>query len=86
MCRTKFPNENTPTQRCCQRQITELMVYQRGGTLRCSRGMNTWNEDQAQAAVKVQAALGAEIVCSGHGPIVREATDKFPIQTEPGAA
>ena len=48
------------------------------GTLRCSRCMNTWDHDQAQASAKVQAALGAEIVCSGHGPVVREAAGKFP--------
>lgn len=56
----------------------DSLVAEKNGTLRCSRGMNTWDDDKAQASVKVQAALGAEIVCSGHGPIVREAAGKFP--------
>jgi glyoxylase-like metal-dependent hydrolase (beta-lactamase superfamily II) len=56
----------------------DSIVAERNGTLRCSRGMNTWDEAKAQAAVKIQAALGAEIVCPGHGPVVREANGKFP--------
>jgi len=56
----------------------DSMVAEKNGTLRCSRGMNTWDEDKAKESVKVQAALGAEIVCSGHGPVVREAAKKFP--------
>ena len=54
----------------------DSMVTEKNGTLRCSRGM--WDEDKATESVKVQAALGAEIVRSGHGPIVREANSKFP--------
>ena len=46
--------------------------------LRVSRGMNTWDEAKANEAVKIQAALGAQIVCVGHGPVVREAAGKFP--------
>ncbi len=46
--------------------------------LRCSRGMNTWDEAKAKEAVKIQAALGAETVCVGHGPVVRGAPVKFP--------
>ncbi len=57
----------------------DSMVVGNNGTLRCSRGMNTWDEDKAKESVKVQQALGAEIVCSGHGPVVREAAGKFPI-------
>ncbi len=57
----------------------DSLVATRNGALRCSRGMNTWDTEQALASVKIQAALGAEIVCSGHGPIVREAAGKFPI-------
>ncbi len=41
--------------------------------LRVSRGMNTWDEARAKEAVKIQAALGAEIVCVGHGSVVRDA-------------
>ncbi len=57
----------------------DSMVAEKNGMLRCSRGMNTWDEAKAKESVKIQQALGAEIVCSGHGPIVREAAGKFPI-------
>ncbi len=56
----------------------DSMVAEKNGLLRCSRGMNTWDEAKAKESVKIQAALGAEIVCSGHGPVVREAQGKFP--------
>ena len=48
----------------------DSMVSEKSG-LRVSRGMNTWDEAKAQDAVKIQAALGAEVVCVGHGPVVR---------------
>ncbi len=57
----------------------DSMVAEDNGTLRCSRGANTWDEAKARESMKIQQALGAEIVCSGHGPIVREAVGKFPI-------
>jgi glyoxylase-like metal-dependent hydrolase (beta-lactamase superfamily II) len=60
----------------------DSMVAEKSGTLRCSRGANTWDEEQAKASVKIQAALGAEIVCAGHGPIVHEATGKFPLEPQ----
>ena len=47
-----------------------------GGTLRASRGMNTWDEALALESVRLQAALGARIVCPAHGPVVQEA--QFP--------
>lgn len=50
-----------------------------GGRLRGSTGANTWDQSRANAAVRAQAALGAKIVCSGHGPVVREAAGKFPL-------
>jgi glyoxylase-like metal-dependent hydrolase (beta-lactamase superfamily II) len=56
----------------------DSMVSEKSG-LRVSRGMNTWDEDKAKEAVKIQAALGAEIVCVGHGPVVHDAAGKFPI-------
>lgn len=56
----------------------DSMVSEKSG-LRVSRGMNTWDEAKAKEAVKIQAALGAEIVCVGHGPVVRDATGKFPV-------
>ena len=43
-----------------------------------SRAGLTWNDAKAREAEKKQAALGAQIVCSGHGPIVLEANGKFP--------
>lgn len=39
--------------------------------LHASRGMTTWDEAKAQEAAKIQVALGAEMVCVGHGPVVR---------------
>lgn len=48
------------------------------GVLRPSRGFNTWDEDRALESVQLQAALGARIVCVGHGPVVSEAAGKFP--------
>lgn len=47
--------------------------------LRASRSRNNWNQSMAEAAVRKQAKLGARIVCPGHGPVVREAGDKFPV-------
>jgi glyoxylase-like metal-dependent hydrolase (beta-lactamase superfamily II) len=47
--------------------------------LRTSRSRNNWDQDKAIAAVQKQARLGAEIVCPGHGPVVRDADGKFPV-------
>ena len=55
----------------------DSMVSENGG-LRASRGMNTWDEAKAKESVRRQAALGARIVCVGHGPVVRDAGGKFP--------
>jgi glyoxylase-like metal-dependent hydrolase (beta-lactamase superfamily II) len=44
-----------------------------------SRPIFTWDAVMAQNAVKRQAALGARIVCSGHGPVVMDAAGKFPL-------
>ena len=44
-----------------------------------SRTGLTWDEAKAKEAVRKQSALGARIVCSGHGPIVMDATGKFPL-------
>jgi len=49
-----------------------------GGALRESRGMNTWDERLAIESVRRQAALGARIVCVGHGPVATDAAGKFP--------
>ena len=48
------------------------------GKLMPSRGGNTWDMNKALEAVRLQAALGAQIVCSGHGPVVKDAAGKFP--------
>jgi glyoxylase-like metal-dependent hydrolase (beta-lactamase superfamily II) len=48
-----------------------------------SRPGLTWDEAQARESERKQAALGATIVCSGHGPVVTEATGKFPVNLGP---
>ena len=44
-----------------------------------SRPMVTWDEARAKESARKQAELGASIVCSGHGPVIRDASGKFPI-------
>jgi glyoxylase-like metal-dependent hydrolase (beta-lactamase superfamily II) len=46
---------------------------------RASRSRNDWDSSLAVASVRKQAELGAQIVCPGHGPVVREANGKFPV-------
>ncbi|MGD0613590.1 MAG: MBL fold metallo-hydrolase [Anaerolineales bacterium] len=46
--------------------------------LRGSRGANNWDQAKADDAVRKQAALGARLVCPGHGAVVSEAVGKFP--------
>jgi glyoxylase-like metal-dependent hydrolase (beta-lactamase superfamily II) len=46
--------------------------------LRGSRGANNWDQAKSDESVRKQAALGATIVCSGHGPVVLDAVGKFP--------
>lgn len=46
--------------------------------LRGSRGANNWDQAKSDESVRKQAALGARILCSGHGPVVLDATGKFP--------
>jgi len=43
-----------------------------------SRPANTWDAALAQASARAQAALGATIVCPGHGPVITDAVGKFP--------
>jgi glyoxylase-like metal-dependent hydrolase (beta-lactamase superfamily II) len=47
--------------------------------LQGSRPGITWDEAKARESERKQAALGARIVCSGHGPVVMDATGKFPV-------
>jgi len=46
--------------------------------LQGSRPAVTWDQAKAAESVRKQAALGARVVCSGHGPVVMDAQDKFP--------
>ena len=46
--------------------------------LQGSRPAVTWDRAKADDSVRKQAALGARIVCPGHGPVVTDAQDKFP--------
>ncbi len=47
--------------------------------LRASRSRNNWDQTLADASVRKQSALGAQIVCPGHGPVIRDAGNRFPI-------
>ena len=44
-----------------------------------SRSRNNWDQEKANASVRKQAELGAQIVCPGHGPVIRDAPGKFPV-------
>ena len=50
-----------------------------GKGLRTSRSRNNWDQEKARESVRKQAELGAQIVCPGHGPVVRDALRKFPV-------
>ena len=45
-----------------------------------SRPEATWDAEMARKSVRKQAELGATIVCAGHGPVIWEATGRFPIR------
>ena len=49
------------------------------GSLYGSRPGVTWDPDRARESVQKQAELGASLVCPGHGPVIRDASGKFPI-------
>ena len=55
----------------------DSIVSREGGLVRSIQAL-TWDEAKADESARKQAALGARIVCSGHGPVVMNATDKFP--------
>jgi len=44
-----------------------------------SRPGVTWDPDRARESVQKQADLGANIGCPGHGPVIKDASGKFPI-------
>ena len=56
----------------------DLMVSDEKG-MHGSRPGLTWEDAKAREAEKRQAALGASIVCPGHGPVIKDATGKFPV-------
>ena len=51
----------------------------RNGRMRRPFTLATWDEELALASLRKQAALRPTIVCLGHGPVVRNAADKFPV-------
>jgi len=55
----------------------DSIIAREGGLVRSIQAL-TWDEAQADESARQQAALGAHIVCPGHGPVVMNATDKFP--------
>ena len=57
----------------------DSMISSENGILFGSRPEVTWDSDQARESVRKQAGLGASIVCPGHGPVVKDAVGKFPI-------
>jgi len=56
----------------------DSMVTDENG-LHGSRPGLTWNDVKARESVRKQAGLSAQIVCSGHGPVVMDAEGNFPI-------
>jgi glyoxylase-like metal-dependent hydrolase (beta-lactamase superfamily II) len=56
----------------------DSMVSDGNGLLGSRPGI-TWDEMKARESERKQAALGATIVCSGHGSVVMDASGKFPV-------
>jgi glyoxylase-like metal-dependent hydrolase (beta-lactamase superfamily II) len=56
----------------------DSMVSDGNGLLGSRPGI-TWDETKARESERKQAALGAAIVCSGHGSVVMDANGKFPV-------
>jgi len=57
----------------------DSMVSDENG-LHGSRPGVTWKANLARESVRKQAELGASTVCTGHGPVIRDAGGKFPIE------
>jgi glyoxylase-like metal-dependent hydrolase (beta-lactamase superfamily II) len=53
-------------------------IITREGELVRSVKANTWDEAKADESARKQAALGAQVVCPGHGAVIKDAADKFP--------
>jgi glyoxylase-like metal-dependent hydrolase (beta-lactamase superfamily II) len=47
--------------------------------LHTSNSRNDWDLEKARDSVRKQARLGARIVCPGHGHVVRDAGNRFPV-------
>jgi len=56
----------------------DSMVSDGNGLLGSRPGI-TWDETKARESERKQAALGATIVCSGHGSVIMDANGKFPV-------
>jgi glyoxylase-like metal-dependent hydrolase (beta-lactamase superfamily II) len=54
----------------------DSMVSENG--LQPSRPAATWDAAKAAESIRKQSALGARIVCAGHGSVVTDAQGKFP--------
>jgi len=49
------------------------------GRLYSSRQAVTWDRQKADESTRRQAGLEVAIICPGHGPVVKDAQDKFPV-------
>ena len=54
-------------------------IVSRDHELAGSLPANTWDQEQAAESVRKQAALGATVICPGHGPVVKDAVGKMPV-------
>jgi glyoxylase-like metal-dependent hydrolase (beta-lactamase superfamily II) len=54
-------------------------IVSREDGLHGSSGANNWDQAKSDESVLKQAALGARILCSGHGPVVMDIAGKFPL-------
>ena len=50
-----------------------------GKGFRGSNSRNNWDQAAAEASVRKLKELCAQVICPGHGPVVYEAVEKFPI-------
>lgn len=56
----------------------DSLIGDRRGNLHLSYPDFTWDQAQALQSARLQARLGAQIVCPGHGRVVMNAARKFP--------
>ena len=56
----------------------DSLIGDRHGNLHLSYPDFTWDQAQALQSARLQARLGAQIVCPGHGRVVMNAARKFP--------